>query len=361
MKPHIIKSPGALALGVFFACVTGVTILKDVVMDGAEFNLVHLQALAAMVAAIAAGHYIIPTLKQKRILAPIGLALVFAAATGYVVVSAGARNAETAGMKSQAIEARNAERASARNVLAKAEADTIAAKAAAEAAIRAAAVECASGKGEKCRGKEATREAAKDDLAKAKDTESLKRGQMLLLGPDENPFEGYHHAGRTFESLGIGQTATTEAKLELLMPFALVLISEMATLIFIGIGLGHVQPPAVTSERPAQASDTSGQTDYPALSDADLSNVRMLFVANDDPSGPKGGTKVIRPERWTREEVRADLQARIDNGESFPSQRAMSQMYGVPTSTLSDWFRVWSEEGAEIERVKVGRRKVVGA
>ncbi len=241
MKAHTIKSPGALALGLFFALVTGVTILKDVVMDSAQFNLVHLQALAAMVAAIAAGHYIIPTIKQKRVLAPIGLALVFVAATGYVVVSAGARNAETAGVKAQAIEARNAERASAREVFAKAEAETIAAKAAAASAIKDAAVECATGRKGKCLGKEATREAAKDDLAKAKDAETLARGKMLMLGVDESPFEGYHHAARTFEALGIGQTATTEAKLELLMPFALVLISELATLIFIAVGLGHVR------------------------------------------------------------------------------------------------------------------------
>jgi len=360
MKPHIIKSPGALALGVFFACVTGVTILKDVVMDGASFNLTHVQSIAAMVAAIAAGHFVLPTLMQGRIPPALGLAFVFIAATGYIVISAGARNAEVSSAKMQGIEKRNVERASAREVLVKAEAETIAAKDAAEAAVKAAAAECATGKGKHCAGKMATREAAKDDLAATKEAESLARGKLLILGPDEDVHQGYRSFATILEAINIGTADKTAAILELGVPFALVLITEVAALVFIGMGLGHVQPPAVTSERPAQASDTSGQTDYPALSDADLSNVRMLFVANDDPSGPKGGTKVIRPERWTREEVRADLQARIDNGESFPSQRAMSQMYGVPTSTLSDWFKQWSDEGSEIERTKVGRRKMVG-
>lgn len=234
-----VKAPGLLALGIVFAGVTTATILKDVVIDGAAFNLTHAQSMAAMVAAIAAGHLIVPTAAQKRIPAAAGLLIVFLAATAYIVVSAGARNAETAGVKTAAIEKRNAERDAAREVLGKAEADTAAAKTAAEAAIKTAAAECATGQGKYCRGKEATREAAKDDLAKARDAETLARGKLLLLGPDENPHEGYHHAARTFEAIGIGTTAVTEAKLELLMPFALVLISELATLIFFGLAIGH--------------------------------------------------------------------------------------------------------------------------
>lgn len=239
LDPIRVRAPGLLALGVLFAGVTTATILKDVVIDGAAFNLTHAQSMAAMVAAIAAGHLIVPTAVKGRIPAAAGLLLVFLAATAYIVVSAGARNAETAGVKTQAIEKRNAERETAREVLAKAERDTDAAKTAADDAIKAAAAECASGRKGKCLGKEATREAAKDDLAKAKDAESLARGKLLLLGPDENPHEGYHHAARTFEAIGIGTTAVTEAKLELLMPFALVLISELATLIFFGLAIGH--------------------------------------------------------------------------------------------------------------------------
>ena len=108
-----------------------------------------------------------------------------------------------------------------------------------------------------------------------------------------------------------------------------------------------------------RVEDSSKQTDYPSVSEADLSNVRMLFAANDDPSGPDGGSKIIRPRRWLRDEVRADLEARLSAGEQFPSQRAMSAMYGVPTSTLSDWLLVWAEEGARINRTQIGRRKMV--
>lgn len=362
MKAHTtIQSWGLLLLGLLFAFVTGLTILKDVLFDGAAFNLTHVQSVAAMVAAIAAGHFVLPALGQKRWLPAFGLALVFLAATGYIVISAGARNAEVSSAKAQGIQKRNAERESAREVLAKAEADRIAAKTAADLAIKDAAVECASGRGKNCLGKEATRESAKDDLAKAKDTESLERGRLLLLGVDEDVHQGYRSIATILEAINIGTADKTAAVLELGVPFALVLITEMAALVFIAMAIGHVQVPAVASVRPAITSDTSGQSDYPAASEAELANVRaMLMAANDDPSGPDGGSKIVRPERWTRDQVRADLQARIDRGEGFPSQRAMSAMYGVPTSTLSDWFRQWSDEGAEIERTKVGRRKMVG-
>lgn len=362
MKAHTtIQSPGLLLLGLLFAFVTGLTILKDVLFDGAAFNLTHVQSVAAMVAAIAAGHFVLPTLAQARVLPAIGLALVFLAATGYIVISAGARNAEISSAKAQAIEKRNVERESAREVLAKAEAETATAKLAVETSVKAAAAECATGQGKFCRGKEATRESAKDDLVKAKDAESLARGKLLILGPDEDVHQGYRSIATILEAINVGTADKTAAVLELGVPFALVLITEMAALVFIAMSIGHVQVPAVASVRPAITSDTSGQTDYPAASDDQLAHLRaLLAAANDDPSGPNGGNKIVRPDRWTREQVRADLEARIQAGEQWPSQRAMSAMYGVPTSTLSDWFKSWADEGAEIERTKVGRRKMVG-
>lgn len=358
-----IKSWGSLALGLFFTAITACTIFKDVFFDGAAFSIVHLQAAGALVAAISAGHYILPTLMQGRIPAAVGLFLIFAASTGYIVVSAGSRNAEVSGVKAMEIEKRNQAREAARDVLARAEKETETKRLAEDSAVKAAIAECSTGKKTKCEGKMAIREAAKIDHEKAKSDESLSSGRLLLLGPDEQAFAGYHHTAKTLAAIGIGEADLTEAKLELLMPFALVLISEMATLVFIGMALGYVRPVKVpdTSVRPAETSDTSSQTDYPSVSESEIANVRaLLLAANDDPSGPDGGSKIIRPRRWLRDEVRADLEARLAAGEQFPSQRAMSAMYGVPTSTLSDWFIAWSEEGAEIERTRVGRRKMVG-
>lgn len=348
-----VRAPGLLALGVLFAGVTTATILKDVVIDGAAFNLTHAQSMAAMVAAIAAGHLIVPTALKGRIPAAAGLLLVFLAATAYIVVSAGARNAETAGVKTQAIEKRNAEREAAREVLTKAEADTAAAKAAADAATKAAAAECATGQGKFCRGKEATREAAKDDLAKAKEAESLARGQLLLLGPDENPHEGYHHAARTFEAIGFGTTAVTEAKLELLMPFALVLISELATLIFFGLGIGGH---AATPGNPATAGNPAATVPGTVGND------------NDGCEGcppPSGGNRATLPAGNSRTvaskaAAEADVIRLVARGEQLPSQDVLAARWGVHKGTASKWLGDFERRGL-IARYREGRAKRVAA
>lgn len=352
LDPIRVRAPGLLALGVLFAGVTTATILKDVVIDGAAFNLTHAQSIAAMIAAVSAGHLIVPTALKGRLPAAAGLLLVFLAATAYIVVSAGARNAETAGVKTQAIEKRNAEREAAREVLAKAEAATARAEQTATAAIKAAADECGSGKGGRCRGKEATREAAKDDLAKARDAESLARGKLLLLGPDENAHEGYHHAARTFEAIGIGTTAVTEAKLELLMPFALVLISELATLIFFGMAIGHTATPG----NPAATAKTA------ATVPATVGNDNENCEGCPPPTGgnratlPAGNSRTVA----TKAAAEADVIRLVARGEQLPSQDALAARWGIHKGTASKWLSDFERRGL-IARHREGRAKRVAA
>lgn len=365
-----LKRPWLLALACLFAGVTLVTILKDVFFDGASFNLTHLQSVAAMIAAIASGHFVLPALRQKYLAAALGLALVFGAATAYIVVAAGARNAEVAGLKTQAIEKRNAERDAAREELAKAEAATIRAEQAATAAIRAAADECGSGKGGKCRGKEATREAAKDDLTKARDAERLARGKLLLLGPDENPHEGYHHAARTLEAIGIGSTSVTEAKLELLMPFALVLISELATLVFSGLALGHqsgpvqVKPDVSDIEASFEAAKLRTMLSDPIPDKQDARTVAEV-IANrrtDGPSKPDKKPDTPKPTRGgpglTKAQALDDIMQRLADGRTINSQDELAEAWNRPKQTVSDWMREWRKIGVIPQPVQTGRCNV---
>ena len=111
------------------------------------------------------------------------------------------------------------------------------------------------------------------------------------------------------------------------------------------------------------ANDATGQSDFGTVSEFELAKVAALFrndVEPDDNGGPKGGNVVVRPRRWQRDEVRSDLETVIQSGGSFPSQRAMAAKYGVPTTTLHDWFVAWEAEGQAIRRRQEGRRKVVG-
>jgi len=116
-------------------------------------------------------------------------------------------------------------------------------------------------------------------------------------------------------------------------------------------------PESVFAATKAAALATDG-----GVTDLQLATVAALFRGDLEPTDPNGngGGKVIRPRRWQREEVRADLTARLAKGEGFESQRAMAAKYGVPQSTLSNWFDHWSAEGREISRHQVGRRKMVG-
>lgn len=232
-----IKSYGALGLGAFFTLITARTIFDDV-WHGSEVTVTHLQAAAALVAAIASGHCVWPVFKQARLFAALGLSLIFLASTAYIVTSAGARNAELSNHKAALIVKSNEERAALKGKIAEAEADVDEAKRLFDEAKTAAAKECGTGKKTKCEGRTETRTFAARDLEKAESFAMVLRGKLSLMGPEERPFSGYAHAAKVFEAAGFGDAPVIEARLTLLMPFALVLISEVGTLVFLGMALG---------------------------------------------------------------------------------------------------------------------------
>jgi hypothetical protein len=280
----IVRSPVALALGIFFAGVTARVILDDV-WQGAPVTLSHVNSVAALIGAISAGHFILPVLKKAQIAAAIGLALIFTAATGYIVISSGARNAEAMQGKAASIQKDNDERTAARAKLAEAETDLAEAKGdlewaknAFEKAKTEAAKECKSGDGTRCKGSTKTRDAASIDFEKAaKAVEKadgfvlLKQATITRIGPEHEVNGGYKHAARVFEAAGFGKADDIEKRIELLLPFATVLISEIGTLTFLGMAIGH---------RPAR---------LPA-NNAAPANV-PTFAKPKGPQGPKGKRK----------------------------------------------------------------------
>jgi hypothetical protein len=233
----IIRSPGALCLGVFFACVTSRVILDDV-WNGAPVTLSHVNSVAALIGAIASGHMAWPQLKRCRLAGFFGLAIIFVSATGYIVISSGARNAEAMQAKASLIVKTNEERQEARLKLNDAEADLLDAKAAYDTAKGDAARECGTGKKTKCEGREAVRDNAAKDLEKAESHAALMRGKLEYIGPEQTVNGGYKHASRVFESMGFGKADAIESRLILVMPFLTVLISEIGTLTFLGMAMG---------------------------------------------------------------------------------------------------------------------------
>lgn len=345
-----IRSPGALALGVFFTGVTGFTIFNDV-WNGAAFTIAHLNAAAALVAAIAAGHMALPALWRGQVLPALGLAVIFVASTGYIVTSAGARNAEAAQHKAAAILKTNEERTAQRAKVAEAEADVEKAKTDYDAAKQLAARECATGKGRRCDGRIETRDSAAKDLEKTESHAGLMRGRLAMLGPEARPFEGYHHAAKVFAAAGLGDAGVIEARLELLLPFVLVLISEVGTLVFLGLALGHRDN---TGNR--RGAEKTAAT-MPATVDNDNSC--------QQPTPPKGGNRATVPTGNSRmvaskAAAEADVIRLVARGEALPSQDTLAARWCVHKGTASKWLADFEMRGL-ISRHREGRAKRVVA
>jgi len=225
MNTHtVIRSYPAIGLGAFFAGVTGFVLFEDV-FHGASISTGHLQTVAALVAAIAAGHMAIPSLKSRATILPgIGLVLLAIAATLYITVTSGARNAEVAGNKVSAIKAANGAREREEALLAKSEAMLAEAN-------KNLSVECASGAGKRCRGVRATVEVY---------TAAIAGHNAKLASLPALRVNGYAHAAKVLSSWGI---TVTDEWLSLNMPFVVVLISELGTVTFLHLGLAHKPAP----------------------------------------------------------------------------------------------------------------------
>ena len=245
-KQHTtIRSWPAICLGIFFAAVTGYVLFADV-LTGAAITTTHVLALAAIVAAIASGHMAWPQLKAGAIVPALLLAVLFAGSTAYVVVSSGARNAETAENKAARIEATNSARARELRDLALAE-DMH------KAVSRKLGAECVNGRASKaaCDGYRATEAVYSAAIRGHKAT-------LKDLGPELAPNGGYAHAAKVIAALpGVtASAADIEDRLALLLPFVVVLIAELGTIAFLHIGLGHAAPaaagkPAANENAPA--------------------------------------------------------------------------------------------------------------
>lgn len=225
MKTHTtVRSYPAIGFGAFFALVTGYVLFNDV-WHGAQITTSHAMSLAALVAALAAGHYAAPAIKSGAIVAGLILGAVFVSSTFYIVVSNGSRNAETAINKAAAIQAANEVRTREEKLLANAEAMLADANG-------KLAKECATGNGPRCRGTKATVEVY----------EAAIRGHQAKLAtlPAPKLVNRFDRAARIFQSWGLPITVEW---LELNMDFITVLIAEFATIAFMKLAFGHKAAP----------------------------------------------------------------------------------------------------------------------
>lgn len=239
-----VQSWGAIALASVCIAGTGYVLFEDV-LRGGNINVSHVTGVIALIVTIAAGHMLWPRI-WSRPFAALGLALLFAGGTGYVVITSAGRTAHV--MADKALEALEA---NARYVRAMADLD--AARTVAAASKAKAAEECGSGKKTKCDGRQLT--ADKDDAYMW--TLQVRADSMKPVSAQSD----YLQAAKLIAVITGKPEKTIEANLALLAPFLLVLICEAGAVVFGNLAFEHKQlaaPPqtqALTFEGPYTPQD----------------------------------------------------------------------------------------------------------
>jgi hypothetical protein len=280
MSMHtIIRSPGAIALGAFFASVTGYVLFKDGI-DGAAVTTNHVLNLAALVAALASGHFVWPEVRSGRIVPAALLSILFLGATAFVIINADMRNAETAAAKAAVIAQANAERArveSERARLTQLRDDAQDMLAKEQAKYNSQCEDKKTAKATNCRAIKTS----VDMYTGAVRGHSAALAELPPTKPKENA--GYAHAAEVIAAIpGVPYPpAEIERRLKLLMPALMVVISELGTLAFLHLGIGHVRRP-----KPAAAVEAELQAAKPPPPQPQPPN---------DPNGPRGTKRGTKP------------------------------------------------------------------
>lgn len=106
----VVRSWGALLLGVICACVTCFVLFDDVLRSGAKFTTDHALTLAVILIVAAATHMWWQQTRNGHVLLGLGLVCLFFAGLAYLVVASGGRNSEVMTAKRNAAHASNSER-----------------------------------------------------------------------------------------------------------------------------------------------------------------------------------------------------------------------------------------------------------
>jgi uncharacterized membrane protein len=246
-----IRSYGSLALGALFALGTCWVLFSDLA-SLSQVTVDHGMTLLVLTGTIASGHLVWPTLVRFRVVPCLGLAVLFLAGTFYCVTTSAARNAEVTAAKAQGVINDNAQRR-------KLDADIAEAKEDVRKAKLAADTECRSGEGPKCKSTSKLRDQADSHYW-------LLVGRIANMKAERETDAGTRHAARVFASLPwvSVEPAAIEKALLLFTPFVKALFLEIATLVFMGLGLGH-------AERGRKAPVPLGSTMKPTV---DIETVR---------------------------------------------------------------------------------------
>jgi hypothetical protein len=217
------------------------------------------------------------------------------------------------------------------------------------------AAECASGRGQRCKGLEATVKVYEDAVA----------GNLAALAKAGNTKPVAANADKMAELLALitgKDRGSIKHTLLLLEPFTYATIFELAALVSFGFAFGIRRRPATI--RPA-ATDTAqssfaAATVEPPETDPPRGNRRRRKV-----SGQPSATVLAfpvpssrRPATVSELGARAWLHHYMESNRCLPSQDEMATDLNVNKGTVARWMKKWEAEGL-IVREQSGRCKVV--
>lgn len=214
------------------------------------------------------------------------------------------------------------------------------------------AKECATGRGRRCKGIEATVKVYED--AVAGNTAALaKIGPAKPVAPN---------ADKMAELLAL-ITGATQAKIKhvllLIEPFTYATIFELAALVSFGFAFGSAH------RRPIARRD-SEQSSFSVPNARQFHNVVALFGSDEPkdggaPAEPKPNRSPNRPSsgKLSKAEVEQYVVTELAFGRTIPSQDALARHCDRAKSTISDWLSDWERSGIIPARTVRGRCKVV--
>lgn len=222
-----LRSPSAIAVGVFFVCITAFVLLEDCFRHDAPFTNKHLMTLAVLAGTVYFGHKFWSQLLAVRFGAALGCGILFGAGTATCVLMAAGRNAEVATTRALAADNANGTRV-------RAKLDRDEAKGRYAAALTAEEAECASGQGRKCEAKRATTVLRRNELDNAEHWLASQK-------PEQIAHADIRAAAELLARLPYmtASVSSIEASLQLLQPFMLSLFCEIAAIVGFSMGLGH--------------------------------------------------------------------------------------------------------------------------
>jgi hypothetical protein len=299
-------------LGSLFAAGTAYVLFSDV-HNLSAITVDHVCTALVLIGTIAAGHLFGVQLRQWRLLSAFGLAVLFVTGTFYCVTSSAARNAEVSVNKTGDVTAANEERK-------RLTTDRDEAKSNLKDQLKIQSRECASGEGPRCKSATKLVEAAKASLASAETT-------LSAAAPAREANAGLRHAATVFAIFG-GEADAIEHALVLLFPFAKAVFLEIATIVFLGIGM----------HRPGNGQKVA----------------QSVTVASDEVTSAKEPVAFAKPVQrsLTKEEA---LRVLKELGEA-PSQQLLCHLFGRDRATVHRWLRDWQRNG-EVSKERNGKRK----